>query len=123
MDPTLTEATSFIWGLPESVVLTLIKSISTIIATLIPSLIGAIVSYKYVSKKKLAKDLDTAIEDILYLSEVEKVHCAKHIENGSNTNKRNTVRREVRESTNLKWSGKFTPSSIETKKVKLAQII
>ena len=61
----------------------------------------------------LISKLNTAKADILFLLEVERRHCEIHLETTQSTQK-NLVRRNVKMTTTLEWSGKNVPSRIST---------
>ena len=88
----------------------IISGLFTVLSTLIAAIAGAIVGKSIVNREKYREDFKTAIDDIQFLLEVERIHCERNTrEQGSS--RKNKVRDEVRRSGKT-FSGDFTPGRV-----------
>ena len=56
----------------DEIIISIIKTLGTILATTIPSLVALWSAKRLINKEQLKKDLITAYKDIIYLNELEK---------------------------------------------------
>lgn len=85
----------------------IITSVGSIVASVVASVAAVFVGRLFLSREKLKRNLDTAVEDIAFLLKVEARHCEIHHESSGQSNKQR-VRDQVT-SSGRKWSSKFTP--------------
>lgn len=95
----------------QAILIELIKAGGNILTATIPSVVSFYIGRKIMASKELKEKYRTAMNDIMYLLELEKKHCREHKETSGST-KRQSMRDAVKNETALEWSGKFTPSQI-----------
>lgn len=85
----------------------IITAAGSIIASVIAAVAAVFVGRVFLSREKLKRQLDAAVEDIAFLLKVEERHCELHQQSCGESNKQR-VRDHVK-SGGKTWSGKFTP--------------
>lgn len=98
----------------KNVLIELIKALSLVTASAIPSLVSYWLGVRLIQRKKLETNLKIAISDLEFLLAVERLHCREHTENSGKSN-RNLIRQAVSIETDLTWSGNFSLSRIKKK--------
>lgn len=98
-------------NIDPTVAVALISASGSVLAATIASVAAALIGKHFSNKKKLLSKLEQARNDILFLLEVEKRYGAK-LQLHEDVTLKNTIRNEVRQTTNLCWSGRNTPSRI-----------
>jgi hypothetical protein len=77
-----------------------------ILAAVIAAACAALIGQQFINRRRLTEKLELARQDILFLLEVEREHCAMHKDRDGESNKIR-VRRLVRDK-GQGWSGRFT---------------
>lgn len=95
----------------QAIVIELIKAGGNILTAAIPSIVSFYIGKKVMASTELKAKYATAMQDIMFLLELEKKHCREHKETTGST-KRQSMRDAVKNETDLTWSGKFTGSQI-----------
>ena len=90
---------------------------STLLATVIAAIAGALIGKKFSDVQKIKEKLETAQTDIEFLLKVESEHCAIH-KAISGESRKNTIRDKVRNECHLEWSGKFTPGRVQNASIR-----
>ena len=100
----------------ESVEITssIISGVATIVATIIAAIAASLIGRKFSNIEALKKELTSAKKDVLFLLEVEKIHCKKHKDELGESFK-NRIRKKVTEEKDINWSGKFTSSRMSAR--------
>lgn len=96
----------------------IISALGNVLATTIPSLATFFIGRLVMNRAKLKEDYSRALLDILFLLNIEDLHCRDHKE-VQRKSMRQTIRNSVVQEKNLDWSGKNTPSLIKRKLEKL----
>ena len=91
----------------------IISGIFTLVSALIAALAAAVVGQNIANRRKLEEKLNTAIDDISFLLEVEKLHCQHNREHLGGESRKIITRNKVRDS-GLEFSGKFTPGRVRS---------
>ncbi|MBB1390805.1 hypothetical protein H5185_15475 [Shewanella sp. SG44-6] len=102
----------------QNVLIEVIKALSIVTASAIPSLVSYWLGVRLIQRKRLETNLKQAITDLEFLLTVEQFHTREHLETSGKSN-RNLIRQAVSLETNLTWSGKFTLSRIKKKLTQL----
>lgn len=94
-----------------------ITALGTIVAAAIAAICAAVIGNQIAGRRRLEEDLGSAIGDIRFLLEVEKLHCQMQVEHGG-TSMKHTVRKRVKDA-GAGWTGKFTPGRSAAKAMSL----
>lgn len=89
-----------------------IKGLSLIIAAAIPSLVAGFISRSRVDLKHLRTKYSRLLADHRFMLELEQ-HYVQREKELSGQSRKNTMRKQVTQETNLTLSGRFTPNRIE----------
>lgn len=89
---------------------TFITGVFSILNTIIAAFTAASVGKYFANRRKLEEKLETAINDIHFLLEVEKIHCENNKQQTGQSLK-NTFR-ELARNSGISFSGKFTPGQL-----------
>jgi hypothetical protein len=95
--------------MPDATIAAVIAAVASIVAALVSAWTQHIFKQRRQDQERLLADLDTARQDIHFLLKVEERHCTLHKERDDESNK-NRVRKHVRETSGLTWSGRYVPS-------------
>ena len=82
------------------------------------TIIGAVIHQEYMSRKRLKEKLRRAEQDVLFLLEVERLHCAQNLKLRQASFK-TRVRNEAF-GHGFTWSGSFTPSRVRAAEIRRA---
>ena len=85
-----------------------INAFAIVVAAIVTAMTASLIGKKISGRQKLVSQLELAKQDIQFLLQVEQRHGELHKANSGEPNLRR-VRRHVKESTGLRWSGQFTP--------------
>ena len=88
---------------------------------LVSTIIGAVLHQEYMSRKRLKEKLRRAEQDVLFLLEVERLHCAQNLKLRQASFK-TRVRNEAF-GRGYTWSGSFTPSRVRAAEVRRASAL
>lgn len=85
----------------------LISGLSNVLSALIAAAAAAVIGKTIADGRRSQEKLETAIDDIAFLLEVEDLHC-EHNRQNLNQSRKNIVRDQARDA-GLNFSGQFTP--------------
>lgn len=100
---------SFDFSAPQ-VQAAIITGTASIISATIGAIAARLIGQVLAGRRKLQDNLETAIDDIAFLLEVERLHCRRNQEQLGESLK-NTTREQARRS-GVKFSGRFTPGRV-----------
>lgn len=100
---------------------TMDSAIISSIFGLVSTIIGAVIHQEYMSRKRLKEKLRRAEQDVLFLLEVERLHCAQNLKLRQASFK-TRVRNEAF-GRGYTWSGSFTPSRVRAAEVRRASAL
>ncbi|MGB7087743.1 MAG: hypothetical protein WBD47_19450 [Phormidesmis sp.] len=89
----------------------LISGMFTVLSALIAAIAAAVIGQTIANRRKLQENLKMAIDDITFLLNVEALHCENNRKMFGQPRK-NIIRDEVRDSSDLNFSGRFTPGRV-----------
>ena len=87
-----------------------IQAVGGILAALIAAIAAAVIGKQFADRKRLQSALQSAVDDIGFLLQVESLHCDLHKEVSEESFKAR-IRQQARDQ-GLDWSGKFTPGRV-----------
>lgn len=93
------------------IVVASIGAIGSVISATIAAIAAALIGKRFIDQETLRKKLSIAQEDIAFLLEVERRY-GEHLKVHEDQTLKNTIRREVREITGLRWSGENTAGRV-----------
>lgn len=85
------------------------------------TIIGAVIHQEYMSRKRLKEKLRRAEQDVLFLLEVERLHCAQN-RKLRHASFKTRVRNEAF-GHGFTWSGSFTPSRVRAAEIRRASAL
>lgn len=85
------------------------------------TIIGAVIHQEYMSRKRLKEKLRRAEQDVLFLLEVERLHCAQNLKL-RHASFKTRVRNEAF-GHGFTWSGSFTPSRVRAAEIRRASAL
>src|SRR5690606_14714720 len=85
----------------------IITAIGSVVAATIAAVAAVFVGRTFLSREKLQRQLDAAVEDISFLLKVEERHCELNKQSSGQSSKQRV--RDYVQSKGDTWSGRFTP--------------